>query len=239
LDKFLISERATFTDLTEALALLALYGPAAASVVAEVTGSAQALEPFQHLECTVARVPVRLCRVDELGVPGFHLWVPAQHGAHLWRHLLDVGRPYGLTPVGGTALTVQRIEAGIPSFGHDVDERTLLMEAPLDYLVHYSKGCYIGQEVVARIKYRGHVNRFLTGLTLEGARVPQSGAVVLAGEREVGRVTSAVHSLALNRPIALALLRREEQSPGTTVMVKDHDQIIPARVTALPFVRST
>ncbi|MFQ5897043.1 MAG: aminomethyltransferase family protein [Candidatus Methylomirabilia bacterium] len=236
LDKFLISERVVFADVTEAFALLGLHGPAAASILAGMTGSQAELEPFQHVERSLGEAPVRLCRVDELGVPGFHLWIPGQHGADLWRQLLDVGRPYGVVPVGGSAVTVLRVEAGIPWFGHDVDEGTLLMEAPLEHLVHYSKGCYIGQEVVARIKYRGHVNRFLTGLALEGARLPASGAVVVAGEREVGRITSSVHSLALNRPIALALLRREQQNPGTTVTVKDHDQIIPARVTALPFV---
>jgi len=101
--------------------------------------------------------------------------------------------------------------------------------------VSYTKGCYMGQEVVARIKYRGHVNRFLTGLVLEGAEVPAYGAPVLAGDKEVGQVRSAVRSIALDRPIALAYIRREHLEPGTPVSVRHREATIPGRVTALPF----
>ncbi|MFQ5828594.1 MAG: aminomethyltransferase family protein [Candidatus Methylomirabilia bacterium] len=236
LDKFLIREKVVFTDVTEAFQVIAIHGPAAARVLGRLTGSEATLEPFQHVEGAVAGIPVWFCRVDEFGVPGYQCWVTAERGAELWRQLLERGRPHGLVPVGTTALAVLRVEAGIPSFGHDVDGSTLLMEAPLEHLVSYTKGCYIGQEVVARIKYRGHVNRFLTGLTLEGERVPASGALVLTDGSEVGHVTSAIRSLALDQTIALAMLRREQQAAGTPVTVKDQDQTIPARVTALPFI---
>jgi len=90
---------------------------------------------------------------------------------------------------------------------------------------------------VARVKYRGHVNRSLTGLTCEGDRVPRPGAPVHHGDREVGRVTSAVNSFALSRPIALAFVRREHLEPGTALTVRDNDLTLTAHVTALPFFR--
>ncbi|MBI4242369.1 MAG: aminomethyl transferase family protein [Candidatus Rokubacteria bacterium] len=238
LDKFLISEKVEFTDVTEAFALFALHGPKAAAVLADASGSPLELEPYRHAERTVVNASARVCRVDELGVPGYHVWVACELAAEVWRRLLQTGRPHGLRPVGGSALTVLRVEAGVPCFGHDVDDSTLLMEAPLEHLVSYTKGCYIGQEIVARIKYRGHVNRLLTGITLDSTEVPDHGAAVFAEGGEIGRVTSAVYSLTLGRPIALAYLRREHLEPGTPVMVRHHEGTVPARVTALPFVPS-
>ncbi len=239
LDKFLISEKVYFSDVSERFTLLALHGPAAPRVLQEATGSAVNLEPYRHAEHAIETSPVRLCRLDELGVPGFHVWVQSEHAAEVWRRIMELGRPRGLRPVGSIALTSLRVEAGVPCFGHDVDETTLLMEAPLEHLVSYTKGCYLGQEIVARIKHRGHVNRFLTGLTLEGAEVPAFGAPVLREEKEIGRVTSAVRSLAFGRPIALAYIRREYFEPGTAVAVRHGETTIPARVTALPFAAST
>src|SRR5262249_26437420 len=106
----------------------------------------------------------------------------------------------------------------------------------LEELVSYNKGCYIGQEVVARVKYRGHVNRALSGLVLEGERVPASGARIHAEDKEIGRVTSAARSFALGRPIALGYVRREHFAPGTAVTVVDGDVSAVARVSDLPFV---
>ena len=124
----------------------------------------------------------------------------------------------------------------MPWYGHDVDETVILPETRLERLVSYNKGCYVGQEVVARVKYRGHVNRALCGVVLEGERVPPSGAKVVAAGNEVGRITSAVRSIALGAPIALGYLRREQFAPGTAVTVEDQDGPIPARVAELPFV---
>ena len=97
----------------------------------------------------------------------------------------------GTRPVGLVAFDVLRIEAGTPLFGHDVDESVLLPEIPFTNLVSETKGCYPGQEVVVRIRDRGHVNRMLRGLLMDGAEVPPPGAEVVADETSVGRVTSA------------------------------------------------
>ncbi len=142
----------------------------------------------------------------------------------------------GARPMGQDAGEALRVEAGEPLYGHDADETVIFPELRLEPYVSYTKGCYIGQEVVARVKYRGHVNRAFAGLLLEGDRVPAHGASVLAEGKEIGRVTSAVLSLALGVPIALGYVRREQLEPGTPVAVLDGDVSLPARVAALPFV---
>jgi folate-binding protein YgfZ len=139
-------------------------------------------------------------------------------------------------PVGMQALDALRVEAGVPWYGRDVDETMIFPETRLEQLVSYTKGCYIGQEVVARVKYRGHINRGLAGLVLEGDRVPAAGARVMAADKEIGRVTSAVRSFALGRPIALGIVRREHFEPGSALEVDDGGVALRATVAALPFV---
>jgi folate-binding protein YgfZ len=236
-DKFLISEKAYFSDVTGAFACFSLQGPRGARLLAELTGAPVALEPYHHEERQVDGVGVRIFRVDETGEEGFHCWVPAEHGARVWARLLEAGKLFGLRPAGHGVLNALRLEAGVPWYGHDVDETVLLPEIPLDHLVSYTKGCYIGQEIVARVKYRGHVNRLLVGLALDGDRVPEFGALVLKDDAEAGRVKSAVHSFSLNRPIALGFVRREWAEPGTVVTVRDSRLTLSARVSALPFYR--
>jgi folate-binding protein YgfZ len=127
---------------------------------------------------------------------------------------------------------VRRVEAGEPLLGAEATEETLPQECGLDHLVSYTKGCFLGQEPVARLHAQGHANRGLAGLLLEpGAPVPERGTAVLDGEKEVGRVTSAVLSSALGRPIALAILRHD--SADLTVAGR------PALRSPLPFPGTT
>jgi len=232
LDKFLISEKAHFEAADESFSVLGVEGPGAAVVLSPLAGRALDLVPDQHVEVSIAGAPVRVIRRSDTGGRGFHCWTMAFHGAALWRALVEAGA----RPVGAEALNVLRVEAGIPWYGHDVDETVILPETRLEHLVSYNKGCYIGQEVVARVKYRGHVNRALSGLVLDGDRVPASGAKVLAEAKEIGWITSAVRSIALGQPIALGYLRREHFAPGAAVTIQDDGTSIPARVAELPFV---
>jgi folate-binding protein YgfZ len=232
LDKFLISEKAYFEAADASFAVLAVEGRQSRSLLSSLSGRPLPLEPYEHVEVSVAGAPVRVVRRSETGGPGFQCWTMALHGPALWRALLDAGA----RPVGADALEILRVEAGIPRFGRDVDETVILPETRLERLVSYNTGCYLGQEVVARVKYRGHVNRALTGLVLDGDQVPAAGAPVRADGKEVGRITSAVRSIALGRPIALGYVRREHLAPGSAVTVEDGAASIPARVTELPFV---
>jgi len=232
LDKYLISEKAYFEPADDAFVVIALQGPGTAERLAKLAARPLELAPHAHAEAIIAGGPVRVIHRTEAGLPGVHCWTAPGHAAALWQALREVGA----TPVGHQALDALRIEAGVPWYGVDVDETVLMPETRLEALVHYSKGCYIGQEVVARVKYRGHVNRALSGLVLEGPRVPARGARVMAGDKDAGRITSAIRSLALGVPIALGYVRRDHLEPGTAVTVQDGDTALPARVAALPFV---
>jgi folate-binding protein YgfZ len=232
LDHFLISEKAYFEAADEAFAVLAVQGPAARPILSRLAGRDIDLAPFHHVEVAIAGAPVRVIHRREAGVPGFHCWTIALHAGALWEALADAGA----RPVGMEALDALRVEGGVPWYGRDVDDSMIFPETRLEALVSYHKGCYIGQEVVARVKYRGHVNRALSGLVIEGDRVPAAGARVVVDASDVGRITSAVRSPALGRPIALGYVRREHFEPGTAVTIHDAGHTVGATVAALPFV---
>ncbi len=233
LEKYHFAERIEMRDASEEFATFVLAGPGTAAAVERLTGAALPDAPWQHAEATLAGAAVRLARGSgETG--STEAWVLARRGDGT--AVLEAIVAAGARPVGLDALDVLRVEAGTPWFGHDLDQTTLLPELPFEALVSTTKGCYIGQEVIVRIRDRGHVNRILTGLTLDGETVPRGGAPVLAGDREVGRVTSAVRSFDLGRPIALGFVRREHATPGTLVGVGGDGSELRARVTALPFV---
>ena len=234
IDHFLISEKAYFEAADESFVVLAVEGPGSPALLSTLAGRNLELAPHQHVEAAIAGAPVRVIRRSETGGTGFQCWTMPMHGTALWRAMVEAGA----RPVGSEALDILRVEAGVPWYGRDVDEAVILPETRLEQLVSYNKGCYIGQEVVARVKYRGHVNRALSGLVLEGDRVPAAGSAVVAEDRDIGRITSAVRSMALGRPIALGYVRREHLAPGSAVSVVDAGAQIPARVAELPFVKA-
>lgn len=232
LDHFLISEKAEFEAVDDAFAILSLQGPGARGLLEGLAGTALDLAPYAHAEVAVTGAPVRVINRAEGPAPGYHCWTAVEHAEAVRSAALAAGA----VAAGAETLEILRIEAGQPWYPQDVDASVILPETRLESLVSYTKGCYIGQETVARVKYRGHVNRALSGLVVEGDRVPDVGARVLAAGTEVGKVTSAVRSIALGRPIALGYVRREHFEPGTAVTVADGAGEQPARVSALPFV---
>lgn len=234
LDHYLFSEKATFRDATGERSLLMLAGPESPALVRRLTGIEAPADAWSHTVATLAGIEVRL--VQGGGETGeAEVWVAsaAADGARVWTALLEAGA----RPVGLTASESLRIETGTPRWGHDVDATVLLPEIPLESLVSYTKGCYLGQEVVVRIRDRGHVNRHLRGLIVEGDRVPVPGDAVLAGDSEIGRVTSATSSLGLKRPLALGFVRRQHAQAGTPVAIRSGSERFAATVTILPVPR--
>lgn len=223
LDGFIISEDVEIVDQSDFLASFSLQGPAVAksheSRVREIAGGG-----------------VAVTAADHTGLGGFDLYVKATEAAALWTRLLDSG----IAPVGEEAVETLRIEAGIPKYGVDMDETTIPLECGLESShISHTKGCYVGQEIIARIVARGHTNRALGGLVLDGSQLPRKGDKVFPTEgeadREVGWVTSATHSPLLGRGIALAYLRHEYRAPGTRVRIDRGDGVVTARTTDLPF----
>jgi folate-binding protein YgfZ len=162
--------------------------------------------------------------------------VKATEAGALWTRLVEAG----IAPVGEEAVETLRIEAGIPKYGVDMDETTIPLECGLESShISHTKGCYVGQEIIARIVARGHTNRALTGLVLNGSELPHKGDKVFPTEgeadREIGWVTSACHSPLLGHGIALAYLRHEFRAPGSHVRVDRGDGVVTAHCTGLPF----
>lgn len=144
---------------------------------------------------------------------------------------------FGAGWVGERAQNILRIEAGIPRYGVDFGEDNLLLEVGLENSYSYTKGCYLGQEVVERIRSRGHVNKKLCGLLLDGNTPALAGDAIIAAGKEVGKITSSVVSFALTRPIAMGYVQKDFWVPGTALMVRVETRTVAATVTDLPFVR--
>lgn len=234
LDHYHFSEKVVLDDTTGSRALLMLAGPAAHALAERLTGALPPAAAWSHVAATFAGTPVRVVSGGrETGESEAWIVAPAALGPDV----AEAARAAGARPVGPAALEALRIEAGTARFPDDIGPATLLPEVPFANLVSYSKGCYPGQEVVVRIRDRGHVNRHLRGLRLEGEAVPEAGSEVLAGDAVVGVVTSAAWSFGLDRPVALALVRRQLAEPGTAVSVRLGASLAAATVTALPFPR--
>ena len=167
------------------------------------------------------------------GEDGYDLIVDKAQGHTVWETLTSVGAK----PVGTATFETLRIEAGIPRCGIDIDESMVVSETNLDEAISFTKGCYVGQEIIARIKYRGHVAKKLTGLVLdERTEIPRGAKLKSEDGKEAGNVTSSTFSPALARTIALALIRYQFLSPGTRLTVETGGNKVYSTVAALPFV---
>jgi folate-binding protein YgfZ len=214
LDGYLIGEDATIEDATDSIVCLSLQGPRAADL--------RSAAP-EFLACVAA---------DHTGDGGFDLYWPADRVADAWSAL----RRAGATPVGEDAAEILRVEAGIPRYGLDLNATVLPLEAGLA-ATHLSvaKGCYVGQEIVARIRAQGKTNRQLSGLRLD-ERSGAPGDWVLHDGRVVGRLTSVVDAIGVPGQIALGYLRHEVRAPGSRVTIAAANGRVEATVAALPFV---
>lgn len=205
--------------------LLSLIGPRARAVA--TAAGAGALPPtieHAHVEATIAGRPVRLIATSR--PDGLDVLCEAQSVEEVHSALLAAGAEQ----VGEAAAETVRVEQGVPRYGVDLDETVIPQEADLnERAVSFTKGCYVGQETVARLYYKGKPNRLLRGLRLDRQAAP--GDQISVGERAVGRLGTVAISPTIG-PIALALVRREVE-PGERVSVGE--QQIGAEVVALPF----
>lgn len=236
LSRYLVTDEAEIQDVSEAYGFLLVQGPRATALLAEVLGEPLPREEYRHIERSLEGLFVRLIRRTwDTGEDGYGLVIPWDGTVRSWEILWARGQAFGLRPVGMAALETLRVEAGVPRYGIDMDEDTLALEVLSEKAISYTKGCYIGQESVARITHRGHVNRKLVGLKLGGGDVPQPGGKLFAGEKEIGWITSAVSSPSLRCPIALGYVRRGYTDPGTRLVVEGGSGSVEAEVVPLPF----
>jgi folate-binding protein YgfZ len=233
LDRYLISEQVEFANPTATFAQMHLAGPRAAALLEQVLGEGGRLpaEPLHH-------APVRfddsdeswIRRHDALGLAGYDIVCSATQAADIWQRLLQAGA----RPAGREVCEMLRIEAGLPREGADIDENTFAPEVGrIAQTISYTKGCYLGQESIVMARDRGQVNRTLVGVQLPDGPASH-GSLLFAGDKEVGRITSSVHSPRLNMGLALAYVRRGHQEPGTKLEVEIAGKRSLAEVIQLP-----
>ena len=241
LDKYTLASDVTIENLTETQGLLSVYGPSSSEIITQLI--APASPPPKEYSTTSAApdgVSILVARNEITGEVGYDLYIPMDRLAVIWNRLLQIGGPHGLKPVGLDALNSLRIEAGIARYGLDMDESNFPMEAGLEAkAISYTKGCYIGQETIARADAQGQMNKRLMGLELAGESVPKKGQSIQARPespgaegRVVGTVTGSIKSPTLEKVIAMGYLHRDFIKPGSEVSIAGRQ---PARVVSLPF----
>lgn len=242
LEKFIVADDVQIVDAAPHYGLLTVQGPKAAEVVTALglieTGMLPA-KPYDSVKASDAMLgDIYLANLPRLGTTGFDLYVPNNSLGAVADKLIAAAKQAGGRACGWTAFETVRIDAGIPRFGADMDGNTIPLEAGIESrAISYSKGCYIGQEVINRIHSVGHVNRELRGLRLAEAlpALPARGDKLFHDGKEVGMVTSTVRSPALNANIALGYVRREANQIGTDLTLRTAAGESTAKVVGLPF----
>ncbi|HEV8187174.1 MAG TPA: glycine cleavage T C-terminal barrel domain-containing protein [Pyrinomonadaceae bacterium] len=216
------------SDVTAETALLTVQGQLAGEVIEKVFETPASEIPVNGVSEIHG---VMIIRASHTGENGFDILLDSSRKAEM----LQVLETAGAQPISADTLEILRVEAGIARFGQDVDETTVVPETNLDDAVSYTKGCYVGQEIIVRIKHRGHPAKKLTGLRFETDAQIESGAIINSTEnQEIGRVTSAVVSPRMGS-IGIGYVRYEHLAEGTRVVTADG---INATVTGLPFVET-
>jgi glycine cleavage system T protein len=238
LRKFLLyGTKAKMENCAESWGLLLVSGPNAAHVVQSAFGvDVTELKPIDFVTAQIGGSHALVLRTEETGEIDIEILIPATGLLPAWTTLLDAGAKYGIKPIGTHAREALRIEAGIPKAGPDLNEEIVPPEANLEgKAFSLSKGCYPGQEVVARMDTYGNVRRHLVGLVFKDTAIPPKGAKLFSGDREVGWISSAVHSPQLNKVIAFGFPLRDFSKPDTALTVEIDGARHEATVHVLPF----
>jgi folate-binding protein YgfZ len=240
LRKFLLyGTKAKLHNALDSWGLLLISGPKSPDILQKAfdveVGSLQILDT---LAFTFVDTQGYIARTEETGGQDYELFAPVEALPSLWSHLLKVGKEGGLQPVGREALEMSRIEGGLARLGPDLNEKIVPPEANLEGIAFsLSKGCYPGQEVVARMDTYGSVKRRMVGLIIdtETQQLPEAGAKLYSGTREVGWVTSSTYSPLVKKPIAFGFPLRDFTQPHTKLEIEIQGRRFLASVSTLPF----
>jgi folate-binding protein YgfZ len=239
LEKFIVADDVQVAEVASHYGLLSIQGPLAAATVAQLrlfsSVPEQAFQSVKAADETLGEL--YLVNLPRLNSAGFDLFVPVAAMGAVADKLIAAASRAGGCACGWTALETARIEAGIPRYGADMDESNLPQEAGIEArAVSYTKGCYIGQEVINRIRSFGQVTRKLRGLRLAGGSsvLPVRGDKLACKGKEVGFITSATSSPALRQGIALGYVRKECNEPGTELTLRTAGGELTAKIVTLP-----
>jgi folate-binding protein YgfZ len=225
-------------DVSDQFALLSLQGPRSAELIESLTGQpADAERQYRIVQRQIGRKQVLIVAHDRCGEIGFDLFIPTEFAREALETIMSQGEAFGARRTGFGAFEIARIEAGVPREGVDAGENYIILESELESAVSYTKGCYLGQEVIARIHWRGQPAKRLRGLLIDADQTPPPGTEIFASDgKKVGEVTSSARSYALDRPIALGYVHRYYLTPGTKFTLKEGGaEVGQAELVELPF----
>ncbi len=246
LDKYIIADDVGFSDLTAETGAIAVHGPKSPELVEAVLRIRNVAHLEERHNCkreadALFKNAIVCVRTDTTGEIGYMLYTTADGLEPLWNALMTEGSQFNVQPIGWNALESLRIEAGTPRYGTELTDAVIPLEAELEHAIDFEKGCYIGQEIVARMKYRGHPNRLLRGMEVDGSPTSQDdselqpNAPIFNGDKEVGWVTSTTFAPTLAKQIALGYVRTAVTEPGSRVQIETSDGRVGATVVQLPF----
>lgn len=234
---------AAVDDVTDDYALIAVQGPAALAILADVDGITDIGRPLADLpyyaatDASFLGASLLIARTGYTGEDGFELYIRTSDAGVLWDALLAAGEPHGLVPAGLAARDTLRLEAGMPLYGHELSLDIVPAQAGLGRVVVGDKEDFVGKAGLAGRDAAGAP--VLVGLVAEGKRAGRAGYQVFDGDTAVGEITSGALSPTLGHPIAMAFVSPDVSAPGTALTIDVRGTRIPATVTALPFYRRT
>lgn len=241
LKRHLITEDVQILDRSAHTSRLGVFGAQAAVFLQKTCSLAHpmgSLAPFEGTWGSLGPHDIVVQRVPTSGGPGYDIACATEEAADVWDLLMQAGE---LTPVGFETLETLRIEAGVPRYGVELTDAYIPLEAGLNHAISFTKGCYLGQEIIARLDTRGTPAKLLRTLVFEGGAAPELGADVEAegSKRAVGEVLSSVWSPLLNAPIALAYIKRDHNEIGGELQVEGRPAIVQPLGYALASTRNS
>jgi folate-binding protein YgfZ len=230
LDRFIITEDVQIHDATADLVQITVQGPKSSEAIKDILGAeAQDLKQLEQRSLGPSTIIAR----DRTGQSGYDIILPALEADPVWHGFLLNGADLGLNPVGSQAMEILRLEAGYPKYSVDVDENTIVLEAGFKDALSFSKGCYLGQEVVARATHIGRVNKQLVRLDVDTKDPVPPRSKLTSDGREAGFITSAAFSPGLGKVASLGYANREFAKEGTKLNIQLGEASLSAVVTRI------
>ncbi|MFK7742418.1 MAG: glycine cleavage system aminomethyltransferase GcvT [Planctomycetota bacterium] len=230
-------------DCTQNLGMVAIQGPRSQDITQRICSSdLSELKYYAWMETEVCGIPMTLSRTGYTGEDGFEAYIPSGHEEQVWKAFLEAGKDDGLLPIGLGARDTLRHEAGMPLYGHELDETTNPLEANLSWAVKMNHD-FVGKAALEKVEAAGGTGRTLVGLTTHSKRCPRHGyAIAAAGGETIGHVCSGSISPTLSKSgtptnIATAYVKTEHAAVGTELSFVVRDKHEPCVVTELPFYK--
>jgi folate-binding protein YgfZ len=227
-DHYIIMDDVEVTNVTDKVTTIGLAGPNSGTVLKAAGFEVPRLTTLQIADLKWQQADLSIIRGESEAYPSYEIWIAPEHAAGM----LEALRAAGASLVGRDALELYRIVLGVPRYGRDIRERDLPQETEQQRALNFNKGCYVGQEIVERIRSRGSVHRKFTGFKIAGLP-PAPGTKIQVQAKDVGEITSSAIIPALNgdQTVALGYIRREVSVPGKEAEVAGSSAV----VTELPF----